>query len=44
MDYYSKLKDDCLETGLSYEERVAKREEEIQALKEALQVLAQESV
>jgi len=44
MDYYSKLKDDCLDAGLSYEERVAKREEEIQALKEALQVLAQESV
>merc|ERR1719158_1811510 len=44
MDYYDKLKPDCLDAGLSYEERVQKREEEIEALKEALQVLAQESV
>merc|ERR1719326_2619371 len=44
MDYYDKLKPDCLDTGLSYEERVQKREEELQALKEALQILAQESV
>merc|ERR1719238_2514622 len=44
MDYYDKLKPDCLDSGLSYEERVEKREQEIQALKEALQVLAQESV
>merc|ERR1712137_1542779 len=44
MDYYDKLKPDCLDAGLSYEERVQKREEEIQALKEALQVLNQESV
>lgn len=44
MDYYDKLKPDCVDNGLSYEDRVQKREEEIQALKEALQVLAQESV
>lgn len=44
MDYYAKLKPDCLDAGLSYEERVEKREQEIQALKEALQILAQESV
>merc|ERR1719456_834477 len=44
MDYYDKLKPDCIDTGLSYEERVEKREQEIQSLKEALQVLAQESV
>merc|ERR1740123_289288 len=41
MDYYDKLKPDCLDAGLSYEERVQKREEEIEALKEALQVLNQ---
>merc|ERR1712003_546608 len=44
MDYYDKLKPDCLDAGLSYEERVQKREEEVEALKEALQVLNQESV
>jgi hypothetical protein len=36
---YNKLKPVCVDTGLSYEERVAKRAEEIQSLKEALQIL-----
>jgi len=39
LDYYEKLKAQCLDTGLSYEERKAAREEEIQSLKEALQML-----
>merc|ERR1719158_2480184 len=44
MDYYDKLKPDCVDTGLSYEERVQKREEEIQSLQEALKVLDQEDL
>merc|ERR1740116_182107 len=34
------LKPTCIDTGMSYEERVAKREEEIKALEEALKILA----
>jgi len=37
--YYEKLKADCLDTGLSYEDRVKAREEEIQSLQEALKIL-----
>lgn len=37
--YYQKLKPSCVDSGITYEERVAKREEEIQSLKEALEVL-----
>merc|ERR1740129_1394132 len=32
MDYYDKLKADCIDTGLSTEERKQKRQEEIQSL------------
>jgi len=39
LDYYDKLKAQCLDTGLSYEERKKAREEEIESLKEALQML-----
>jgi len=38
--YYEKLKPSCVDSGLSYEERVAKREEEIESLQEAFQILA----
>merc|ERR1719162_1854218 len=34
LDYYGKLKKECVDTGLSYEERVRAREEEIQSLQE----------
>eukprot|EP00428_Durinskia_dybowskii_P061154 CAMPEP_0170382770 /NCGR_PEP_ID=MMETSP0117_2-20130122/15123_1 /TAXON_ID=400756 /ORGANISM="Durinskia baltica, Strain CSIRO CS-38" /LENGTH=730 /DNA_ID=CAMNT_0010638437 /DNA_START=45 /DNA_END=2234 /DNA_ORIENTATION=+ len=34
--YYDKLKPACIDTGLSYQERVEKRQEEIESLKEAL--------
>jgi len=44
LDYYEKLKPDCVNHGLSYEERVEKREAEIQSLQEALQILAQEDL
>jgi len=38
------LKPTCIDTGMSYEERVAKREEEIAALKKALCILDPEGV
>jgi len=43
-NYYEKLKPDCVDTGLSYEVRVQKREEEIQSLKEAMTILTQEDL
>lgn len=38
--YYEKLKPTCVDSGISYEERVKRREEEIQSLQEALTILA----
>ncbi len=37
--YYEKLKPSCVASGISYEERVKRREEEIQSLQEALKIL-----
>jgi chromosome segregation ATPase len=37
--YYDKLKPSCVEAGESYEERVARRKEEIESLKDALTIL-----
>merc|ERR1719321_17316 len=37
--YFEKLKPSCVEAGESYEERKARREEEIESLKDALQIL-----
>merc|ERR1719335_1386633 len=37
--YYEKLKPSCVDSGVSYEERVARRKEEIQSLQEALRIL-----
>jgi len=37
--YYEKLKPTCVDSGITYEERVKQREEEIQSLKEALAML-----
>merc|ERR1719277_905211 len=42
-EYYEKLKPSCLEVHVSYEERVAKRKEEIEALKQAYSILASKS-
>jgi len=42
--YYEKLKPSCVDAGVSYEERVARREEEIQSLKEALEILSGDQV
>merc|ERR1719362_963884 len=39
MKYYAKLKPTCVDSGITYETRVKKREEEIQSLTEALQIL-----
>lgn len=37
--YYEKLKPSCVEAGESYEERVARRKEEIESLTDALKIL-----
>merc|ERR1719243_74422 len=42
--YYEKLKPSCVDAGLSYEERVKMREEEIQSLQEALKILSGEDI
>jgi prefoldin subunit 5 len=42
--YYEKLKPSCVDAGESYEERVARRKEEIASLKEALSILEGEAV
>jgi len=38
-EYFDKLKPDCINTGVSYEDRVAKRKEEVESLQEALRIL-----
>jgi len=40
MAYYDRLKPDCVDQGLSYEDRVARRKEEIVSLQEALKILS----
>merc|ERR1719455_19913 len=42
--YYEKLKPDCIDAGVSYEERVARRKEEIESLQEALRILNGEEI
>merc|ERR1719201_1579233 len=37
--YFDKLKPSCVEVGVSFEDRVARRKEEIQSLQEALKIL-----
>eukprot|EP00747_Dinoflagellata_sp_TGD_P159950 gnl/TRDRNA2_/TRDRNA2_177938_c1_seq30.p1 gnl/TRDRNA2_/TRDRNA2_177938_c1~~gnl/TRDRNA2_/TRDRNA2_177938_c1_seq30.p1 ORF type:complete len:675 (-),score=252.53 gnl/TRDRNA2_/TRDRNA2_177938_c1_seq30:98-2122(-) len=44
MDYYDKLKPDCVDQGMSYEDRVAMRKEEIVSLQEALKILTGEDL
>jgi chromosome segregation ATPase len=39
LEYFEKLKPSCVDAGESYEERVQRREDEIQSLKEALKIL-----
>eukprot|EP00746_Dinoflagellata_sp_MGD_P161226 gnl/MRDRNA2_/MRDRNA2_88296_c0_seq1.p1 gnl/MRDRNA2_/MRDRNA2_88296_c0~~gnl/MRDRNA2_/MRDRNA2_88296_c0_seq1.p1 ORF type:complete len:430 (+),score=162.90 gnl/MRDRNA2_/MRDRNA2_88296_c0_seq1:122-1291(+) len=42
--YYDKLKPSCVDSGVSYEDRVAQRKEEIQSLQEALKILNGEDI
>merc|ERR1740130_702026 len=44
LDYYAKLKAQCVDTNLSYEDRVRMREEEIISLQEALKMLNGEDI
>merc|ERR1719356_552443 len=37
--YFDKLKPSCVDAGVSYEDRVARREDEIKSLKDALRIL-----
>jgi len=37
--YYDKLKPDCIDAGVTYDDRVARRKEEIESLQEALRIL-----
>merc|ERR1719262_128130 len=36
--YYDKLKPNCIDAGVSYKERVQRREEEVESLREALKI------
>jgi len=42
--YYDKLKPSCVDSGVSYEERVKRRQEEIESLQEALRILQGEDI
>jgi hypothetical protein len=42
--YFEKLKPSCLDAGMSFEERNARRQEEIQSLQEALRILNGEDI
>merc|ERR1719378_274501 len=44
LKYYDKLKPDCVDSGMSYEERVKRRKEEIESLQDAYKILAGEDV
>jgi hypothetical protein len=44
LDYYAKLKPDCVDSGMSYEERVKRREEELESLQDAYKILAGEEL
>jgi len=44
VDYFEKLKPSCVEVAVSYEDRVAAREEEIQSLQEAMKILSQDDI
>lgn len=39
LKYYEKLKPTCVDSGITYEERVERRKQEIQSLKEALAIM-----
>jgi len=39
LNYFDKLKPQCIDSGVSFEERVARRQDEIESLQEALRIL-----
>jgi len=41
LEYFDKLKPSCVNADVSYEDRVKRREEELESLKEALEILGQ---
>merc|ERR1719409_1214876 len=43
-NYFDKLKPSCLDAGMSFAEREARRQEEIQSLQEALRILNGEDI
>jgi len=42
--YFEKLRPSCIDSGVSYEDRVARRKEEIESLQEALKILNGEDI
>jgi prefoldin subunit 5 len=44
LSYYDKLKPSCVDAGVSYEDRVGRRKEEIESLQEALKILNGEDI
>jgi cell division septum initiation protein DivIVA len=44
MMYFDKLKPDCVDMGVDYNDRVARRKEEIQSLQEALTILSGDAI
>jgi len=44
LKYYDKLKPDCVDSGMSYEERVNRRKEELESLQEAYKIIAGEEL
>lgn len=44
LKYYDKLKPSCVDSGMSYEERVKRRKEELESLQDAYKILAGEDV
>jgi len=42
--YFDKLKPSCIEVGVSFEDRVARRKEEVASLQEALKILSGEAI
>merc|ERR1740129_407818 len=44
LTYYDKLKPSCVDSGVSYSDRVGRRKEEIESLQEALRILNGEDI
>merc|ERR1719284_116195 len=44
LSYYDKLKPSCVDAGVTYDDRVARRKEEIESLQEALRILNGEDI